>query len=87
MLMTGKQFGHPMERTIAFVSDKTGEEQIYLIDQLGNGEEQQLTTSFKGQLGGLRWSPDSKRIAFTQNNVGKLFVLDISTKKTVRGRR
>jgi tricorn protease len=71
----------PDGKTIAYVSDKTGEEQIYLIDQLGKGEEQQLTTSFKGQLGGLRWSPDSKRIAFTQNNVGKLFVLDISTKK------
>jgi tricorn protease len=67
-------------KTIAFISDKTGEDQIYMIDQMGNGEMQQLTTTFKGQLGGLRWSPDSKKIAFTQNNLGKLFVLEVASK-------
>ena len=70
----------PDGRSIAFISDKSGEDQIYLIDQMGKGAPQQLTTTFKGQLGGLRWSPDNKKLAFTQNNEGKLFILTIATK-------
>jgi tricorn protease len=70
----------PDGKTIAFISDKSGEDQIYLIDQMGKGEMQQLTTTFKAQLGGLKWSPDSKKITFTQNNEGKIFVLDVATK-------
>jgi tricorn protease len=70
----------PDGKTIAFISDKSGEDQIYLIDQMGKGEMQQLTTTFKAQLGGLKWSPDSKKITFTQNNEGKIFVLDVASK-------
>lgn len=71
----------PDGKNIAFISDRSGEDQIYYIDQLGKGEVKQLTSTFKGQLGGLSWSPDSKKLAFTQNNVGKLFVIDVDSKQ------
>ena len=58
----------------------SGEDQLYMIDQLGKTTPVQLTKDFKGQLGGVRYSPDSKRVAFTLNNEGKLFVLNIATK-------
>ncbi len=67
---------------ISFISDMSGEEQIYLIDQLGTGKPVQLTTSFKSMLSPLAWSPDGKRLAVC-NMDGQLYVLTIASKKLV----
>ena len=64
---------------IAFVSDLSGEDQIHLVDQLG-GEIRQLSDGVRGRLYKLVWSPDSKRLAFSDKE-GKAYVLDVETKE------
>lgn len=66
---------------IAFVSDETGEEQLYVIDQDGSGEPQQLTEGLRARLYAPRWSPDSSKIALS-DQTGKLYVVDAATGET-----
>lgn len=63
---------------IAFVSDRTGEEEIWSVDQDGSGGLLQLTKDSHERKNGLRWSPDSKRIAFDDKS-GRLWSLDVAT--------
>jgi dipeptidyl aminopeptidase/acylaminoacyl peptidase len=51
----------PDSRTIAFLSDREGTKQIYLIP-LGGGEARPLTESKTG-IDSFEWSPDGKRLA------------------------
>lgn len=55
----------PDGRWIAFLSDKTGEEEVWLIDQLGEQPWRQLTKGGLGYRTQLVWSPDSKYLAFS----------------------
>ena len=64
---------------IAYISDASGEDQVYLIDQRGAGEPEQLTTQFAGMLYAPEWSPDGSRLAFSDKD-GKLYVLRIADK-------
>lgn len=48
---------------IAFLSDRKGKNQIWIISTTG-GEAYQLTKLEDGVSGTIRWSPDGKRIAF-----------------------
>jgi tricorn protease len=64
---------------IAFISDMSGEEQIYLIDQKGEGKPVQLTTQFNSMLSPMEWSPDGKRMAVNDKD-GKLYVLTVTNK-------
>lgn len=70
----------PDGKWIAFISDKTGEEEIYLIDSKGEKEPKQLTSGNKGYRMNLVWSPDSKYILFHDKYM-KLNLLDVSTGK------
>ena len=63
---------------IAFVSDVSGEEQVHVVDHLG-GEIEQLTTGVRGRLYRLAWSPDSRRLAFSDKE-GKAYVLDVESR-------
>lgn len=54
----------PDGRYVAYLSDKTGEYQIYIQEQDGSAPARQLTTSNDNYLYGLLWSPDSKKILF-----------------------
>ena len=67
---------------IAFVSDRSGEEEIYLINQDGTGEPEQLTTGGQAMRYAPEWSPDGKRLAFMDKD-GKLYVLTLEDKKLV----
>ncbi len=67
---------------IAFISDASGEDQVYVVDQAGNGAPQQLTTQFAAMLYAPEWSPDSARLAFSDKD-GKLYVLSVADRKVV----
>jgi tricorn protease len=54
----------PDGKWVAFISDKTGEEEIYVVDSKGEKEPRQLTNGNKGYRINLVWSPDSKYILF-----------------------
>lgn len=68
---------------IAFISDRTGEEEIYLINQDGSGEPEQLTTGGQAMRYAPEWAPDGKRLAFNDKD-GKLYVLTLEDKKLVK---
>ncbi|AZR72655.1 hypothetical protein BBF96_04180 [Anoxybacter fermentans] len=55
----------PKGDQIAFVSNRSGEKQIWLINRYG-GEAKQLTHLYHGAYDPV-WSPDGKRIAFLSN--------------------
>ncbi|HLQ38707.1 MAG TPA: S41 family peptidase, partial [Planctomycetota bacterium] len=64
---------------IAFVSDRSGEEQIYVVDHLGKSEPEQLTSGLKVMLLPPVWAPDGKKLAFSDKD-GVLRVLEVATK-------
>ena len=68
---------------IAYISDATGEEELYLIDQAGSGKPEQLTKDGKAMRYTPEWSPDGKRLAFSDKD-GKVFVLTLADKSLVQ---
>ena len=70
----------PDGKTIAYLGDKSGELEIYLVDPRAQKEPRQLTTHQNGYRHTLRWSPDSKKIAFTDQTL-RCYVLDVETGK------
>ena len=65
---------------IAFISDASGEDELYLIDQSG-GEPQALTTGGRGMRYAPAWSPDGERIAFSDKD-GKIYVVSVDSRQT-----
>jgi tricorn protease len=53
----------PDGRTLAFVSDRTGEDQVYRMDAAGRTPPVQLTTGLRTFLASLTWAPDSVHLA------------------------
>ncbi len=72
----------PDGKFIAYVSDKSGEDEIYLIAQDGSEKEIQLTKSKGTYKYGISWSPDSKKILWTDRGLNIKFV-DIDSKDEV----
>ncbi len=70
----------PDGKQIAYISDKTGEEEIWVVAQDGSTPPEQLTTGGKAQRYDTFWSPDSKKIAFSDKE-GKVYVLTVATKQ------
>lgn len=68
----------PNGQYIAFVSDQDGEYEIYLVDQKGKGESQQLTDTGEFKFG-LTWSPDSKKLLYFTNE-HDLMLIDLESK-------
>ncbi len=64
---------------IAFISDLTGEDELYVIAQDGSGKPEQLTNGGKAMRYQPEWAPDGKRIAFGDKD-GKIFVYAFDTK-------
>ena len=67
---------------IAFVSDKSGEEELYLISQDGSKPAEQITQGGTAMRYIPEWAPDGKRIAFSDKD-GKLYVLTLADRKVV----
>ena len=58
----------PDGKYIAYISDKTGEFEIYMEKQDGSEAPIQLTKGGNTYIFNLEWSPDSKKIAFVSNS-------------------
>ncbi len=54
----------PDGQWVAYISDATGNYELYVTQSDGLGESRKLTDAGKRYLYRLTWSPDSKRIAF-----------------------
>jgi tricorn protease len=72
----------PDGRRIVYISDATGEEELWAVNQDGSAKAEQLTTGHHAMLYRPAWSPDSKKIAFSDKD-GKLFVLTVADKSVV----
>lgn len=70
----------PNGKTIAYLSDKSGEYEIYLVDPKGKENSVRLTQHKDGYRHTLRWSPDSKKIAFADQTL-RCYYLDVATRK------
>jgi tricorn protease len=70
----------PDGRWVAYVSDRTGEDELYITPQDGMGKEQQITSGYKGFKFGPSWSPDSKKLAWADKDL-RLWYTDITEKK------
>lgn len=68
----------PDGRTIAYLSDKSGEYEIYVRNADGTGEERQLTRGGKAWRFEPLWSPDSKMLVFSDRNMA-LHVADVAS--------
>lgn len=68
----------PDGATIAYISDATGEDELWLVAQDGASAARRLTTGGDRMLTGLTWAPDSARIAFHDKS-GRLRVVDVAS--------
>jgi tricorn protease len=70
----------PNGKYIAFWSDMNGEFELYLQDKDGNNPAIQLTKNQDTYPYEIQWSPDSKKIAWSDKKL-RLRYIDIDTKK------
>ena len=72
----------PDGKYIAYISDRTGETEIYLQPAEG-GDPIQLTTDNDTYIRSLQWSPDSKTVLYTDRK-NRIVTVDVASKaKTV----
>jgi tricorn protease len=72
----------PNGHWIAYISDRTGEDEIYIVPQDGLAPEEAITSGHKGFMFQPAWSPDSSKIAWADKDL-KLWYVDIKEKKPV----
>jgi tricorn protease len=70
----------PNGRWAAYLSDRTGEYEIYVRPADGSGEERQVTKDGHIWRFQPQWSPDSKKLAFSDKD-RKLFWVDVASGK------
>ncbi len=70
----------PDGKWIAFVSDHSGEDEIYLISQDGNGEPVQVTSGGLTYKYQILWSPDGKKLLWSDRRQ-RLRYVNVETKK------
>jgi tricorn protease len=67
---------------IAFISDMSGEEELYVAPQDGLKPAEQITRGGKAMRYQPEWAPDGKRIAFGDKD-GKVYVVTLADRKIV----
>src|SRR5208282_3934115 len=72
----------PDGKWIAYLSDRSGEDEIYITPHDGMGKETRITTDGKMFRMPPVWSPDSKKLAFADKDL-RLFYVDIDQKTPV----
>jgi len=71
----------PDGKTIAYLSDQTGEYELYTRPSDGKGKAKQITKDGAVFRFSPVWSPDSKRIAFS-DKTGSLYIADVNSGET-----
>src|SRR5262249_26182726 len=59
----------PDGKWVAYISDKSGEDEIWVVAQDGKGQAKQLTRGADTYKYELLWSPDSKKIAWSDKKL------------------
>ncbi len=72
----------PDGNQIAYLSDKTGEDELYVVPQDGKGKEVRITTDGHCYRFAPVWSPDSKKLLFADKDL-KLYYTSVQDKKTI----
>jgi tricorn protease len=70
----------PDGKHVAYISDASGEDEIYIRPQDGSDSAQQITNSGPPYKYALYWSPDSKKILWADKKM-RLFYVDIAAKE------
>jgi tricorn protease len=73
----------PDGKWIAYISDRTGEDEIYIQAQDGMSDAVEITSGDKGFMFPPQWSPDSKKLAYSDQKL-RLWYVDIDAKKPVQ---
>lgn len=71
----------PDGATLAYLSDASGDYQLYVRPADGTGEPRRLTRDEGGWINRVVWSPDSRRIALS-DNTHRLRVVDVASGRT-----
>ncbi len=65
---------------VAFISDRSGEEEVWVAPQDGLTAPQQITTGGNAMRYAPEWSGDGKKIAFSDKD-GKIYILTLADKR------
>ncbi|PYJ45240.1 MAG: protease [Verrucomicrobia bacterium] len=69
----------PDGKWVAYNSDATGENELYVRSQDGKGEPQQVTNSADTYYYAVKWSPDNKKLLWS-DRLQRLRYVDVATK-------
>ncbi len=69
----------PDGKYIAYISDQTGEDELYLVMQDGSDQPVQITKNADTYKFGMIWSPDSKKLLWSDKML-RLQYVDVDTK-------
>ena len=69
-------------KRLAYVSDRSGEEELYVQAQDGAMPAQAVTSGSTGRYMAPQWSADDKRIALA-DQTGQLYVIELASKRRV----
>ena len=73
----------PDGKSVAYLSDATGEYELYLMPADGRGEPKKLTSGSRKYLYMGSWSPDGKKLTYS-DKPGNLYVLDLASGKATK---
>jgi tricorn protease len=68
---------------IAYISDQTGEEELWVVAQDGSTPAEQITNGGKAMRYQPEWSPDGKKIAFSDKD-GRVYVVIMADKSMIQ---
>ncbi|HET7841586.1 MAG TPA: PDZ domain-containing protein [Terriglobia bacterium] len=72
----------PDSKWIAYFSDRTGEDELYITPQDGMGKEVRITSDGRMFRLPAVWAPDSKKLLFADKSL-RLFYVDVESKQPV----